>query len=111
MQFINCQKLQEILLSSWTKFIDYEMLKSIITNNIELYAANWITIVPHKKYNVKNILLKQIKILNSNEMQFSFEFAMPYQEKIAYGNVEISCYFKQKPTIVSFSGVFLLHDA
>jgi hypothetical protein len=107
MKLVNYTKLQEVLLSNWTKFIDYQTLSEIITNNIELYAANWTTVITTEKLKVKSITLKNFALTEKNTIVLDFQFSIPWKKTIASGAILIECAINQKPNVGNIKGILL----
>jgi hypothetical protein len=111
MKLVNYTKLQEVLLSNWTKFIDYQTLSEIITNNIELYAANWTTVITTEKLKVKSITLKNFALTEKNTIVLDFQFSIPWKKTIASGALQIECAVNQKPIVSNIKAVLLSDHA
>lgn len=109
MKIFNQKKLQEVFLSTWTKFIDYDMLVKIITNNIELYATNWPVVIINKKMPIKSVVLTKVEFDCKGEFILEFAYHLPWQEKIATGTAQISSFITELSKLTKITGVFVLN--
>lgn len=102
----NKTKLEDILLSSWTKFIDYKYIFDLITNNIKLYSNDWTIIQEINTKKNKHLLISKFEIMQDSKVKIWFDFEMPYQNKDAVGTMEIHCALDGNFTITQFVGNF-----
>lgn len=101
----NKNKLEEVLLSSWTKFIDYKFVFDLITNNIKLYSNDWTIIQEINVKKTKQLNIRKFEIVNQ-QIQIWFDFEIPYENKDAVGTMEIYCTFDGNFSVTQFVGNF-----
>lgn len=85
------QKLEELLASNWTKFIDYKSLLDIVTNNVLLYAPNWSTIQSSINIKTKKIYISKFEITENNNFRIWINFEIPINHNFATGALELQC--------------------
>lgn len=88
MNIVNKKKLEEVLSSSWSKFIDYKSLFDIAVNSIELYAPNWSTIYSNVS-TLKKLQLTKLEIQDNAKIKIWINFEIPLNEKTAIGAMEL----------------------
>ncbi len=88
MKLIDKKKLEEVLSSNWSKFIDYKSLLDITVNSIQLYAQNWSTIYSSQS-KIKKIQITKMEIEKTNQIKIWVNFQIPLENKIAIGAIEL----------------------
>jgi hypothetical protein len=89
MKLFEKKKLEEHLLSNWTKFTNYQILNNLVTKTIPLYANNWATIQIARNIKTQKIFLSKVEIMSTGEIKLWISFEIPYNNKTAVGTLEL----------------------
>jgi hypothetical protein len=101
MKIIEKKKLEELLATNWSKFINYKTIEDIIADLLPLYAQNWSTIQATSNLQLKKINLTKFEITENNLIAFWANFEFPFKNKFAVGTAEFQCPLSQGGYIVS----------
>lgn len=102
----NKTKFEEILMSYWTKFIDYKYVFDLITNNIKLYSSDWTIIQEINTKKNKQLNIRKFEIVNDSQFRIWFDFEIPWENKDAVGSMEIYSTLNGKFSVTQFVGNF-----
>ena len=101
MKIIEKKKLEELLATNWSKFINYKTIEDIIADLLPLYAQNWSTIQATSNLQLKKINLTKFEITENNLIAFWANFEFPFKNKFAVGTAEFQCPLSQEGYVVS----------
>lgn len=90
MKLFDTKKIEEVLKSNWTKYIDYKMLMSFIINAVPLYAPNWSILKQYKKIQGNKIAISKVS-LSDGIILFWVDFEVPIQHGLSAGTAELVC--------------------
>jgi hypothetical protein len=89
MKLFEKKKLEEHLLSNWTKFVDYKVLNNLVIKAIPLYANNWATIQIARNIKTQKIFFSKVEIISTGEIKLWISFEIPYNNNTAVGTLEL----------------------